>query len=107
MTYPSDTESAMELPKWMKLMRGLVIALLCVSILAMAAVGWAAFRIVGSALSPEIAMPEQVNLPPQAEPQSLTQMKDGDFLVIYKVQDQYYARIVDANGREISEMAFQ
>ncbi len=127
MTYSKESQSAMdeqgsdvEMPAWIKLMRGLVIALLCASIFAMIAVGYAAVRLIGEAANsqnPQLApktlqeISQKISLPDGAEPLSLSQQKNGDVIVIYEMQGQdrgqYGARIIDETGEIVSEAEFQ
>ncbi len=87
-------------------MRGLVIALLCASVLAMFSVSWAAFRVVGKAFDTPNITPEEIALPEGATPLSFTELREGESVVIYQLDGQYFGRISDKMGDEISTVSF-
>ncbi len=101
----------MELPGWMKLLRFLVITLLCVSILAMASLIWAAFRIVSAGLEggdlPVALENMEVDLPDGAEPLSLGVLPDGKKIIIYQMNSEYSAQIIESNGEIAGKIDFQ
>lgn len=111
MTYPSADENTTELPSWLKWMRGLVMLLLVVSILAMASLIYAAFRIVGAGLETGSNNADfeavAVDLPEGAEPLGLTLLPDGKKVIIYKMDSDYRGRMIESNGDMTSEMTFQ
>ncbi len=107
MTYSTEDESAMELPRWAKWMRGLVMTLLVVSILAMLSVAWAAFRIVGNALADNPEWPEVIELPENASPVSVTKLPSGQFIVVYENGETYKAGLVDSDGIITEEASFE
>lgn len=101
-----DDESAIDLPPWMKLMRFLVFALLCVSIIAMVAVGYAAVRLIGQATAPETEWTNSLPIPDGADPVSLTRLPSGESIVIYDQAGQYVAEIFDASGQSNGKAQF-
>ncbi len=108
MTYPSEDQSAIDEPKWLKLLRNLVFVLLCVSIIAMGAVIFAAVRLMGQIGDADASSLEEIALPEDAAPVSLTTLADGRRIVIFQdPAGDYHGQVLDQNNQLISRVEFQ
>lgn len=90
------------------MIRALVIVLLCVSILAMGSLVYAAFRLIGSNFSAGESENYEISSfdvvwPEGSEPVAVTVLPSGERIVVYKLEGAYSGYVIDRDALEVND----